>query len=109
LPTSPESLIAIYFTASSAEEGRRIARELVSRRAVACANIISQIESIYWWEDKIEQDQEVAVLCKSRSALFESARKIIVSLHSYDVPCITSWQLTKVSADYAAWIYDQTR
>ncbi len=47
----------VYITAGTLDEARTIGKELVSNRLAACANIIDNINSIYWWEGEIQDDR----------------------------------------------------
>ncbi len=70
-----EELLLVLSTFPDAETARRIAHELVVERFAACANIIPQIESIYWWEGKIENGAETlaAFLRRNSNASVRSA------------------------------------
>ena len=52
----------VMTTAGSQEEARKIAHALVERRLAACVNIVPQIESIYRWQEKIEDSHGMAAL-----------------------------------------------
>ena len=55
-----ETLLACS-TFPEIETARRIAQQLVTENLAACANIIPAVESIYRWQDKIENAQETLV------------------------------------------------
>ena len=59
----------IYITAGSNEEAGTIAKELVSKRLAACANIFENVRSLYWWEGKIQEDKEVVLIAKTKESL----------------------------------------
>ena len=103
-----ENKITVFVTASSVEEARDIARGVLSRRLAACANIISGIESHYWWEGTLQQDNEVLIIIKTVSGLFGELEKAIVSIHSYDVPEIIALPVTAGLAEYLDWISGET-
>jgi len=63
--------IVILITAGSVEEGEKIANALVESRLAACANIIPSVRSIFFWEGKTCQEQEVLLVVKSRRQLLE--------------------------------------
>jgi periplasmic divalent cation tolerance protein len=94
----------IFSSAASAEEARKIARELVERRLAACVNIIPQIESIYRWQDKVESAQEWLLLIKTSAAKFAAVRDAIRELHSYDVPECIALKVEDGSTEYLRWL-----
>ena len=103
------SVVSIYITTSNKEEARKIGRSIVNARLAACANIIDSMDSIYWWEGKMVEEQEAVLLLKTREELADKVIAEIKSLHSYDVPCIVAWPIVKGNADYIKWIEDETR
>ena len=76
----------VYIPASS-EKAREIARILVEEKLAACCNLIP-IESVYWWEDKVETASEVVVLAKTLERKLEKVINRVKSIHDYEVPCI---------------------
>ena len=96
--------IQIQWTCNSIEEARKVAHALVEKKLVACVNIIPQVESIYKWEDKIETDQEVEVLLKTREDLFEDVKKFIKDEASYAVPAILTFPILDGNEKYLDWV-----
>jgi periplasmic divalent cation tolerance protein len=99
--------IEIHTTVKDMEEARKIASVIVEKKLAACVNMYP-VTSLYRWEGKIEEDEEVALSIKSTSERFEDVRRTIRALHSYDLPAITYWEM-KGDAEYLAWIKDSTR
>lgn len=100
-------IIFVYTLFESAEEARRISRQLVQERLAACANMLAPCTSIYEWEGRLSEEGEFPVLFKTalekRDALVERIRTV----HSYDVPAILSWE-AEANGAYADWIGGQT-
>jgi periplasmic divalent cation tolerance protein len=103
------SAIIIFITASSSEEAKTIATALVEDKLVACVNIIPQIRSIYWWEGKVCQDDEVMLVSKTKRALFTSIVDQVKSLHSYKVPEIIAFSISEGLPEYLSWIEEVTQ
>ena len=102
------SAIIIFITASSSEEAQKIATALVEEKLVACVNIIPQIKSIYWWEGKVCQDDEVMLISKTKQSLFTTLMDRVKALHSYEVPEIISFPISEGSPEYLHWIENVT-
>ena len=94
----------VFVTAGSRPEARRIARALLERRLVACANIVSGVESHYWWEGKVDHAREWLLVMKTRRNRFRAVELAVKQLHSYQVPEIIALPLTAGQADYLRWI-----
>ncbi len=95
-------------TASNAEEAERIARALVEEQLAACVNLVPGVRSIYRWQGKIEDGQEVLLVIKSRRRLVEDVAARIKSLHSYSVPELVAMEVVGGSRDYLDWLIDST-
>ncbi len=97
----------LYVTAPDEQEATKIAKHLLHKRLIACANIFP-IKSIYWWKGKIEERAEVVLLLKTLREKAPLVRKEIEAMHSYDVPCITEIQV-KPNEKYAGWMGGEIR
>jgi periplasmic divalent cation tolerance protein len=97
----------VYVTAMDADEARSIARVLVEERLVACVNYWP-ITSAFRWEGAIEEGAEAAMICKTRTALVPQVIARIKEIHSYETPCITSWEIAAGSESYLDWIGKET-
>jgi periplasmic divalent cation tolerance protein len=94
----------IYMTTGSLEEARRIGRELVSTRLAACVNILPQMQSIYVWESKLQEDTEAVLIAKTTAARAAELIAKVKSLHSYSVPCVVSLAVEDGHPPFLEWI-----
>ena len=101
--------VSVYMTASSAEEAETIAAALVGERLAACVNILGAIRSVYRWNGAVQNDAELALVAKTRAALFDALAARVKALHSYEVPCIVAWPIEAGDSAYLAWIGAETR
>jgi len=95
----------VYTTTASKEEARKIASELVEKKLAACVNM-HPIDSVYLWEDKIEEEKEFAVSVKTATSKVQEITDHIRKIHSYELPAIISWEING-EAEYLRWI-DET-
>lgn len=100
--------IFAYCTCESSEQAKLIAREVISKRLAACANILPKMTSLYWWENAIQQSEEVVLIFKTREDLFDQLNKLVLSLHSYKTPCLISLQIVSGNPSYLEWILTET-
>lgn len=94
----------ILWTCATLEEARRICRELVEKKLVACANIIPHVESIYFWEGTVENGNEAKVFLKTLDSHFEQVRDYIKEHCSYDVPEVSKIAIDAGNPDYLNWV-----
>ncbi len=100
--------IVILITASSPDEGRKIAGGLVERRLCACVNMLPGIRSLYRWEGEVQDEEEVLLLCKAPERNFDRIEQAVEELHSYDVPEIIALPITRGSTRYLDWVSVET-
>lgn len=100
-------MILIYVVTASADEASRLGHALLVRKLCACVNILPQIESMYWWSGKIEQNKEAVLLIKTDETMYESVEQLILSKHSYEKPAIFAIPVSRVEPAYLNWINTQ--
>jgi periplasmic divalent cation tolerance protein len=100
--------IVVLVTVGSEEEAEKIARNLVEGKLAACANIVSPIRSIYFWEGKVTDDREWLLLIKTRESLFPQVEKRVKELHSYQVPEVIALPILAGSQAYLRWVKEST-
>ena len=101
--------IVIFITAGSKEEAVKIGKVLVKERLVACCNILSSVNSIFWWHDEILKAKEVLLIAKSSIRLFDDIVKKVKEHHSYIVPEIIAIPIIAGSQDYLDWIENEIK
>ena len=101
--------VVILVTSSNRRECRKIARHLVEERLAACVNITGTVQSIYRWEGKVEDAEELLLLIKSTRDLFPEIRKAILNIHSYKVPEIICLPIVDGSQAYLHWLGESVR
>ncbi len=101
--------VVIFITASSIDEARKIGNALMEERLIACVNIIPQVESIFYWQEKVCNEKEALMIIKTRKSLIADIIKKVKSIHSYSVPEIIALPIISGSEDYLKWVWDVTR
>ena len=98
------SVVSVYVIFASVEEAERIGRQIVEERLAACVNVLGPCRSIYRWQSAIETAEEAPAIFKTSSVQSDALVARVSALHSYDVPCIAVWPISKLLADYADWV-----
>jgi len=89
------------------EDAQNLARLLIEEKLAACVQLLP-IESFYVWQGRTQNEAEVLLLIKTRSALFEKATARIKAVHSYTVPEIVALPFSSGFAGYLDWIGEVT-
>lgn len=100
--------VEIRFTVDDKARADQIVGELLSRRLVACGQLIGPMTSRYWWAGKLQRSEEWLVLLKTRSGLTERVSDVIVEHHPYEIPEIVAIPIVAGLADYLHWVDDVT-
>ena len=103
-----KSSIMVITTCGSKKEAQGLARLLVSQRIAACAQVSGPITSFYWWDDRLEEDEEWQVKFKMVASNFERAVSLIRKNHSYELPQIVAFKADEVLKEYADWVTAET-
>lgn len=98
------AIVAVYAVFGSDEEAKRIGRDMVEQRLVACVNILGGCHSIYRWQGAVEEAEEVAAIFKARAETAPALIAAIRAAHSYDVPAITMLAIGDSDAEYRDWV-----
>jgi periplasmic divalent cation tolerance protein len=100
--------IQVVTLAGTRAEAERIATHLVEDRLAACVQVVGPVTSTYHWQERLEQAEEWMCVIKTASARYAAVEQAIRVLHSYQVPEIVATPIVVGSADYLAWIREQT-
>lgn len=87
---------------------QQLAEHLVSTGLAACVNIQPACKSVYRWEGKIEQSNEVPVFIKTTRARYAELETAIRVLHPYEVPEIIALPISAGLTAYLQWVRTET-
>ena len=96
--------IIVLITAGSEEEAHKVAELLTNEKKAACVNILPGVDSLFWWEGKIDSARESLLLVKTRASLFPEIVELVKRMHSYEVPEIIALPIIAGSEDYLKWL-----
>ena len=86
------------------DQGRQLARELVSEGLAACVNLLPGIESCYRWQGEVQRDSEALLMIKTCAADYPGVEAAILELHPYELPEIIAVPLTGGLPAYLDWV-----
>lgn len=103
VPANPVFQLVLV-TAPDVNTGRMIARLVLESKIAACVNIVPKIESHYWWNEKLEQANEVLLIIKTIDSKMDFLEKMITENHPYDTPEFIALPISSGSERYLNWL-----
>lgn len=103
----PDTPVALKVACPSADVPRDIAKAAVEAELAACANIVTNIESVFRWKGAVETEPEAVAWFTTRQGCVADLAALIRARHPYDLAAIT-WSLAGAEAETAAWIRETT-
>ena len=101
--------LLVFTTLPSADKAAELGRVLVEERLAACANLIPAVRSIYRWQGKLQDENEVLVLLKTRAEHLERLKLRILELHPYEVPEVLAVPVEAGYQPYLEWLAGETK
>ncbi|NLH72057.1 MAG: divalent-cation tolerance protein CutA [Verrucomicrobia bacterium] len=101
---STTKCVLVLVTAPDIKTARNLARLALEARMIACANLVRNIESHYWWKGKIEKSPEVLLLMKTSSSVLADLEKLVLANHPYDTPEFVVLDICAGTDRYLKWI-----
>jgi periplasmic divalent cation tolerance protein len=100
--------LLVLTTVATADEAVKLVRALLDKRLIACGTMLPGARSLYRWEGKVADEQEVVVLLKTRSARLELIETAFGEIHPYKLPELLAIPVTGGLAKYIEWLNDET-
>jgi periplasmic divalent cation tolerance protein len=96
--------LMVITTVGNESDARKVAKNLVGRRLVACVNVSAPVRSFYQWKGSLEDETEHMLFMKTRAELFQDLEQALGEIHPYDVPELIAVPIEKGSAAYLGWV-----
>ena len=100
--------MVVLTTVASDAEAVALVRALLERRLIACGTMLPGARSLYRWEGKIADEQEIVLMLKTRSARLDALQQAFAELHPYKVPELLAMPVDAGLEKYLGWISSET-
>lgn len=88
------------------EVAKKLAHGIISNKLAACVNIIPSVTSVYEWEGKIQEDNELLLMVKTQTGKVDDLSKFVRENHPYSVAEVISTPIENGNLPYLKWIHD---
>ena len=95
-------VLILITTESNKKIAKNIARLLIKNKLAFCVSI-KQIDSIYTWEDNIEETKEFEITIKSKPQLKDDLIMFLQRMTSYEIPQIL-YKKFSTEGKYKEWV-----
>lgn len=104
-----EESLLVLVTCPDKSSAEGLAGVVVNEKLAACGNVLSGLDSFFFWEGEVENESEFLLLLKTRAGRFEELKDRVTELHSYDVPEIIALPIARGNKPYLDWIHETTQ
>lgn len=94
----------VIFVTIPQEKAKSFTKILLKERACACVNILKGVESLFWWQGKIDSEKEALLIIKTKQSAYYKLKKVIKLNHPYSVPEIIALKVDKIDNEYQKWL-----
>jgi len=101
---NPNKLLVVITTLPTIEAATALAKALVESHLAACVQMNEGVYSVYRWEGKICEEQEILLSVKTMSHQWEEICAFIKESHPYDLPEIMAFSPEQYDQQYGQWV-----
>lgn len=95
--------LSVVLVSAPPEAAASLARALVEDRVAACVGILPGLRSVYRWQGRIEEAEEVQLVIKTAQP-FDRVCEAVRARHPYEVPEILRLDVADADEAYARWM-----
>jgi len=99
-----DETVLVLCTCPDESSARTLALSLLENKLAACINIVPKILSLYYWEGKLNENQETLLLVKTLRQHYSELEHHLKTKHPYDCPEILCLSITQGLPEYLNWI-----
>lgn len=86
----------------------KIIKSLLEKRLVSVCQVFD-MNSTYWWEDRIVSEPEFFIQMKTKKELFEEVKDEIIRLHDYEICEVACVDIDDGSEGFINWLKYETK
>ncbi len=102
--SAPDDVLLVLTNLPDQEAATRLAHALIDEQVAACVNILGACQSVYRWQGKIENAEEIPLLIKTTAARYAALEAVIRRLHPYELPEIIAVPVAQGLPGYLQWV-----
>ena len=96
--------IVVLITAKNVSQAKKISQALIKEHCAACVNIVSGVQSFFWWQGKVDVAAETLMIVKTKKSCFKKVVTMVKKLHSYQTPEVIALPIIDGERAYLKWL-----
>ena len=100
--------LVVLCTTPNRDTAQKIADTLVGRKLCACVNVVGGVLSTFFWKSEVCREEEVLLIIKTSSSIYEELEQTIKEIHPYELPEIIALPIVAGDKEYLEWIDKNT-
>jgi len=94
----------VVLITSPPDEADEIASVIVEGKLAACVNIVPSVRSVFWWEGKVEHEDESLLVVKTTREVVAPLIDRVRDVHPYENFELIALPIDAGSQPYLRWI-----
>ena len=104
-----EQALLVITNLPDVASAQKLAHALVEQRLAACVNLLPAVQSVYRWNNAVEEAAEVMLMIKTTMTRYATLEQAIQALHPYELPEVIALPVSAGLPAYLGWIAQETR
>lgn len=102
-----DSIIIISTTLENEKDAEKIAKKLLEKKLIACAQVSGPLLSYYRWEGKVTHSAEYKLSVKTLPSARQSVEDVIDKHHPYELPEVIVNNVDYTTTEYLNWVKEE--
>ena len=94
----------MFSTCPDKKTAEKIAKTLIEKNLIACANILKIEKSIYKWKGKLVEEGEYLLIIKAKKDKYARIEMVLKINHPHKVPELICMEVKKGNKEYIDWV-----
>jgi periplasmic divalent cation tolerance protein len=102
------TVLIVFSTFPNEASAREAANKLVEDGVAACVSILPGVTSVYHWQGKKEESNEVLLMIKTTQEAYPRLESSLKGCHPYELPEILAVRGEAGLPSYLEWVEEET-
>lgn len=102
--TPASQAVVVLCTTPDESSGRQLANQVLQEKLAACVTLLPGATSFYYWDDKLQQDNEIQLIVKTDSQHQQALLQRLKVLHPYQTPELLVLPVIHGDPQYLSWL-----